>query len=153
MKNILKLAAAAVLLGSTFVPAQSAQNATDVYVVMFRADWCPPCKVVEPRLSTALENMRDPSIEYVNIDISDSVRIEASAHRAFDRQIVKQYNSWYGATGFAAVIDADTKTTLGCVNIQYSTQDMVTHIRNLKSYAVANAAITNLTCPEPNNPL
>ena len=125
----------------------------DLYVVMFRADWCPPCKVVEPRLDTALSTLRDPGIEYVEIDISHPSLGEIGAHRAFDRNIVPQYNRWLGLTGFAAIIDATNKQTLGCVNMLYDEQSMATHIRNLKTYAVADQASLDLTCPEPNNPV
>lgn len=123
-----------------------------VYVVMFRADWCAPCKVVEPNISQALNSLSDPSIEYVTFDITDPGRSELSAHRAFDRQIVPQYNSWMGVTGFAAIIDGDTKQTLGCVNMMYDAQSTASHIRNLKTYAVANQPSMDFTCPEPNAP-
>ena len=131
----------------------SAMPQPDLYVVMFRADWCPPCKVVEPRLDTALGNLRDPGIEYVEIDISNPSLSELGAHAAFDRDIVDQYNRWLGLTGFAAIIDATTKQTLGCVNTLYDDQAMTAHIRNLKTYAVRDATSFDLTCPEPNNPL
>ena len=146
MKPIVKtvLTAAALTLGLTLGlssaasayqngPYQSVayQNVPDVYVVMFRADWCAPCKIVEPRLSQALQNLQDPRIEYVNIDISGG-QGDYNAHAVFDRGIVKQYNMWMGVTGFAAVIDGDTKQTLGCVNMTYEAEDMAHHIATLK---------------------
>ncbi len=127
-----------------------ANSDTDMYVVMFRADWCGPCKVVEPKLDKALRKLADPSIEYVTIDITDPGRSELSAHRAFDRNIVPQYNSWMGVTGFAAIIDADTKQTLGCINMVYDTGSMTMHIKNLKTYAVSNQPVQEVLCPAPN---
>ena len=125
----------------------------EMYVVMYRADWCPPCKVVEPALDQALSTLRDPAIEYVEIDISNPGLSEIGAHAAFDRQIVPQYNKWLGLTGFAAIIDATNKQTLGCVNMLYDSASMATHIRNLKTYAMQDAQSLDLTCPEANNPL
>jgi thiol-disulfide isomerase/thioredoxin len=143
---------AAQVTSSASAQAQiQSQVQPELYVVMFRADWCPPCKIVEPNISQALSSLRDSSIEYVTIDISNPNISEISAHYAFDRQIIPQYNRWLGVTGFAAIIDATTKTTLGCVNIQYSPDDMIAHIRNLKTYAVADQAALDFTCPEPNN--
>jgi thiol-disulfide isomerase/thioredoxin len=124
----------------------------DVYVVMFRADWCAPCKIVEPRLNQALNSLRDPGIEYVSIDISGG-HGDMNAHTVFDRGLVKQYNAWMGVTGFAAIIDGDTKRTLGCVNMMYDTQSMAMHIKNLKTFAIANQPTMDVTCPEPNNPV
>jgi len=129
-----------------------AQQRPEMYVVIFRADWCGPCKIVEPNLDRALKKLNDPALKVVVIDVTDSPRIERSAHTAFDHQIAKQYNMWYGVTGFAAMIDADTKTTLGCVNMMYDAGSMAAHIRNLKTYAVANQPSFDLTCPAPNAP-
>jgi len=153
MKKLLKtvIVATALTLGLSST-ANSMAKTPDLYVVMFRADWCAPCKVVEPALDQALRSLRDPGIEYVNIDISRG-NGDLNAHTVFDRGLVKQYNSWMGVTGFAAIIDGDTKRTLGCVNMTYDAQSMAMHIKNLKTYAVANAESLDITCPEPNNPV
>ena len=160
MMRTLLTTISALLLGMSAPAAAQTMDAahatpapTELYVVMFRADWCPPCKIVEPAIDTALNNLRDPSIEYVEIDISDPGSSEIGAHRAFDLEIVPQYNKWLGLTGFAAIVDATNKNTLGCVNRLYDAESMATHIRNLKTYAVQDAASFDLTCPEANNPL
>ncbi len=128
-----------------------AANRPDMYVVMFHADWCGPCKIVEPNLNKAMQTLNDPGLELIVIDITDAPRTEYSANLAFDRQIVPQYNQWYGVTGFAALIDADTKRTLGCVNMMYDAGAMAKHIANLKTYAINNQSSMDLTCPQPNN--
>lgn len=142
------------LFAATFIAASSISSAantgtipSDMYVVMFRADWCPPCKVVEPRLKNALGKMGDHRIEYVEIDITDHARTEISAHKAFDRQIVAQYNMWYRITGFAVVIDADTKQTLGCINSDFDQASMQLHLKNLKTYAISNQVTQKMDCP------
>ncbi len=152
-KYILRLIAIfiAPLLAFTLVSLANAQQRPDMYVVMFRADWCGPCKIVEPNLKNALSILRDPSIEAVTIDITNSYVSEISAHAAFDRNIVRQYNEWMGVTGFAAIIDADTKNTLGCVNMTYDAQTMARHIKNLKTFALANQTTFDMTCPAPND--
>lgn len=153
MKKLFKTAISATVLtlglgsiGNTMQPTP------DVYVVMFSADWCAPCRIVEPRLNEALLNLRDPGIEYVNINISRG-NGDVNAHTVFDRGIVSQYNTWLGVTGFAAIIDADTKRTLGCVNMNYDASSMTMHIKNLKSLAQSNGTSFDMTCPEPNNPI
>jgi len=151
MKTLLKTAIAATALtlglGST---ANSMGQTPDVYVVMFSADWCAPCKVVEPALDQALNSLSDPGIEYVNINISRG-NGDINAHTVFDRGLVKQYNTWLGVTGFAAIVDGDTKRTLGCVNMTYDTDSMARHIRNLQVNAQRNQATFDITCPEANN--
>ena len=139
---------------TTLVQAQNyhrvAKQTPDVYVVMFRADWCAPCKIVEPRLANALNSIRDPRIEYVKIDLPAG-HGDWNAHTVFDRGIVQQYNDWLGITGFAAIIDGDTKRTLGCVNMNYDTGAMTNHIRNLQNKAKRNSHSFDMTCPKPNN--
>ena len=94
MKKLFKtLLAATALTAGLASSANSMGNSPDLYVVMFRADWCAPCKIVEPRLNQALTNLRDPGIEYVNIDISRG-NGDVNAHTVFDRGIVSQYNSF-----------------------------------------------------------
>lgn len=153
MKSFIKTAllAGATLFGMAAPMSANAAANPDMYVVVFRADWCGPCKIMEPPLRQAMRNLRDPGIEYVVIDITDPARSEISAHRAFDRQIVQQYNKWLGVTGFAVMIDGDTKRTLGCVNRTYDAGSMAMHIKNLKTYAMSNQSTRDLTCPAANN--
>ena len=122
----------------------------ELYVVMYHADWCGPCKVVNPALNTALTKMADPQVEFVLMDMTNPTSQEASAYRALSRNIVGQYNGWHGVTGFAAVIDASTKNTLGCVDMKYSPDDMATHIGYLKQQALVDNPPLNLTCPSYN---
>ncbi len=154
MKNYVKAGFAALALTLGFGSVSNAyQTATpDVYVVMFRADYCAPCKIVEPALGQALNNLADPRIEYVHIDIGAG-NGERNAHLVFDRGLVQQYNMWLGVTGFAAIIDGDTKQTLGCVNMTYDAGSMAMHIRNLQGAAQQNQPSFDLTCPEANNPV
>lgn len=153
MTHLIKtaLCAGAALFGMSAPMSANAANNPDMYVVVFRADWCGPCRILEPQLKQALNSLRDPGLEYVEIDITNPGRSEIGAHRAFDRQIVPQYNKWLGVTGFAVMIDADTKNTLGCVNIEYDAGSMAKHIKNLKTYAVTNRRANDLTCPAANN--
>ena len=151
MKNYMKsaLAGLAITMGLSSIAHTYQPQTPDVYVVMFRADYCAPCKIVEPALSQALNSLRDPRIEYVHIDVGAG-NGERNAHLVFDRGIVPQYNMWLGVTGFAAIIDGDTKQTLGCVNMKYDADSMAMHIRNLQGAAQRNQPSFDLTCPAPN---
>lgn len=154
MKRLTKtlFAAAAFSLGFAGTTNAYQTPTPDIYVVMFHADWCAPCKVVNPALDRALNQLRDPRIEYLRIDISGGSG-DYNANAVFDRGIVPQYNRWLGVTGFAAIIDGDTKQTLGCVNMNYDSDAMAMHIRNLQGAAQRNQMSFDLTCPEPNNPI
>ena len=154
MNNLVKasIATLALTFGMSSFSNAYTGSTPDVYVVMFRADYCAPCKVVEPALYQALDTLADPRIEYVHIDIGAG-NGEKNAHTVFDRGLVQQYNNWLGVTGFAAIIDGDTKQTLGCVNMTYDSASMAMHIRNLQGAAQQNQPSFDITCPAPNLPI
>ena len=131
---------------------QIAAPRTEMLIVKFRADWCGPCHIMEPSLDAALNALNDPSLRLLSIDTTNGATSQAAAHVAFDANIVSQYNQWLGVTGFAVMIDADTKNTLGCVNMTYSPDVMASHIANLKGLAQSNTPNVDLTCPSPNRP-
>ena len=64
-----------------------------------------------------------------------------------------RYNMWLGVTGFAAIIDGDTKQTLGCVNMNYDSGSMAMHIKTLQKAAQNNQSNFDLTCPQANQPI
>ncbi len=144
------LLAVTLALGLGGPAVANASGTPDMYVVVFRADWCGPCQVMEPKLRSAMNELRDPRVEYVEFDLTNT-QSQLPAHKAFDRQIVPQYNQWFPMTGFAVMIDADSKRTLGCINQTYDVASMKSHLRNLKAQAVSNRYTQDLTCPPPNN--
>lgn len=153
MKALLKTIGlgAAALIGASAHAQNYIQPQPEMLIVTFRADWCGPCRILEPQLDQALRNLNDPSLRALKIDTTNGATSQAAAHVAFDADIVPQYNQWLGVTGFAVMIDADTKNTLGCVNMTYDSAMMATHISNLKGLAMSNTPSFDLTCPAPNN--
>lgn len=151
MLNVKKLLmAAAIVIGSASTANSAAYNQPDMYVVMFRADWCGACKYVEPTLQQARHIVGDSKIEFINFDTTDPTRSERSAYKALERGITPQFNGWSGVTGFAMIIDADTKRTLGCVGARNDSNSMALAIRNYKSYALSNTPKVADGCPAPN---
>lgn len=147
MKAFKATGLAALMFGAFGIDAMAQRASShDLYVVMFRSDTCAPCRILEPNLHTALRQMNDHRIAFMNIDLGTP---EAAAHTAFDADIVPQYNQWLGITGFAAIIDADTKHTLGCVNMRYGPEEIKAHVRSLQEAAQQNIALPDLTCPAP----
>lgn len=150
MKRLFSLALGAVILSAFACVAQAQiQHPPVMQIVKFRAEWCGPCKIMEPSLDNALARLNDPSLQLINIDTTNGVTSQQAAHNAFDADVVQQYNQWLGLTGFAVMIDADTKNMLGCVNMTYGPDMMATHIANLKNLALSNTPNFDITCPAP----
>ncbi|MBL4869733.1 MAG: hypothetical protein JKX72_02130 [Robiginitomaculum sp.] len=121
------------LLGAAIVTLTAtpafASNA-DVYVVTFRADDCQTCGALESQLKSAMSMVNSPSVEQVTIDTTNALQWEKSAHTAFDRNIVPQFNKWVGKTGFVAIVDAKTQTTIGCVSAKHDVYKMANFIKS-----------------------
>jgi thiol-disulfide isomerase/thioredoxin len=135
-------------LRAKMVTAKKIQLHPEIYVVMFRSDWCGmPCNRVEPKLDRALKSLNDPSIQFITIDITDQNHAKRSSSVAKENGINSQYNQWYGTLGFAAIINAYTKQTLGCINMTYEADAMANTIKELKAYSGTNEPTTNKICP------
>jgi thiol-disulfide isomerase/thioredoxin len=84
-----------------------------VRLVFFTADWCPNCRVLEPELKVA--SARVSGVARIDMDVSNPVRRAQSRDIAAANGVLAQHDVWIGRTGFAAVIDAASHRTIGCV--------------------------------------
>ena len=144
-----------VLLGAAVVALSSVSaHAADVYVVKFRADDCQTCAVMESQLSSAMAMVSSAKVEEITMDSTNALKWEVSAHTAFDNNVVPQFNKWIGKTGFAAIIDAKTQRTLGCVTSSHDVYKMANFIKKSvrlpHDQAVANRS-GQFQCPPTQN--
>ncbi len=128
MKKLTALLSMAAV-GLTAFSAQ-ALDRPDVLVVKFRANDCATCVNMEANLDQAMAMVGSPKAKIVKIDTSDSLHWEVSANRAFDANIVPQYNKWAGLTGFVAVIDRQSRRTLGCFKASDDSYKMANFIKS-----------------------
>tara|TARA_Y100000052_G_scaffold22253_2_gene22915 strand:- start:13517 stop:14017 length:501 start_codon:yes stop_codon:yes gene_type:complete len=109
---------------SLFAQAQSATT-PKIQIVNFTADWCPACKVFDPRLTEALEQMADPGIEWLSVDLTITKTGSREQKNQFWMDFVNDmiaadlllvHKGWNGFpnTGYAVVLAADTKEPLVC---------------------------------------
>lgn len=145
----------AVALTSAF-GATAFANSPDVYVVKFRHDGNIKSQQLEAELNVAMAMVN--GVEEVIIDTSNPAKWEKSAHEAFDRDIVPVFNKWVGLPGFAAVVDANTKQVIGCVNGSFSSSEMAEEIRKMASRASGQAYMSRASvgtkttsCPAAHN--
>ena len=148
-------------VGATFISTVSVTAALastpDAYVVNFRNEKNADSQVLDQALEKALP-MAQVNVEEVIIDTTTAALWEKGAHEAFDREIVPIFNQWVGLPGFAAVVDADTKHIIGCVNGAFSAEEMAQEIREMAARATgqaylskASTAAKSTQCPPPYN--
>jgi len=124
------------------ISAEAFATSPDIYVVNFRNDKNTESQVLDSQLATALA-MVGGSAEEVVIDTSTAAKWEKGAHAAFDRDIVPVFNQWVGLPGFAAVVDANSKRVIGCVNGQFSANEMARELDQMASRVKGNAYLSN----------
>ncbi|MEM1086851.1 MAG: thioredoxin domain-containing protein [Pseudomonadota bacterium] len=93
-------------------------------IINFTADWCPNCRVLDPRMAEALEAFPDGEIEMVNLDMTNAragqdeitiINTHNEAIRLADSVRAGYLWDWYGGrTGIATVIAADNGEPITC---------------------------------------
>ena len=131
--------------------------AADIYVVNFRNATDSNSQQLDSQLASALA-ISGVNAEEVVIDTSTAAKWEKGAHEAFDRDIVPVFNKWVGLPGFAAIVDANTKRVIGCVNSTFDAGAMADQIRQMASRAqgssyLSKASVSSKTtrCPAAHN--
>ena len=155
MKKLSTIFATAIFAAA--ISAEAFATAPDVYVVNFRSDKSTESQLLDSQLASALAQIGGTAEEVI-IDTSTAAKWEKGAHEAFDRNIVPVFNQWVGLPGFAAIVDANTKRVIGCVNGQFSSSEMAREIRKMSSRAQGSAFLSKASiggkttrCPAAHN--
>lgn len=147
--KIASLAAASTFL--SLVIAAPAFAAPDVYVVNFRHADDTKSQQMSGQLSTALQ-IAQVNAEEVVIDTTTAAKWEKSAHDAFNRNIVPVFNKWVGLPGFAAVVDAKSKTVIGCLDATRSASDMANDIKTMAGTVSGQPRLTRASTTMAGSP-
>lgn len=152
MKKLVTLLGAA----SVALAFSTSAHAADVVVMKFRADDCSTCGMIEAQVDTALAMVGTDSVKEITVDVSNAALWEKGAHESFDADVVPVFNKYVGLTGFAAVVDARTQRTIGCVNENYDASQVAALIKKAAGMAQTSQASTRVEsfqCPPAHNKL
>jgi hypothetical protein len=136
--------------------AAPALAAPEIYVVNFRHADDSKSQQLEKQIPAVIK-MTNIEAEEVIIDTTTAAKWTKGAHDAFNRDIVPVFNKWVGLPGFAAVVDAKSKTLLGCLSPAEDPSLLANELRNMAHKSrgeafVSAATSTTLTqCPETFN--
>jgi hypothetical protein len=141
---VIRALAFSVLLAFS-LPAH-AQNPL-VRVVFMTADWCPNCQALRPELDAAISRVEGAA--RIDMDVTTAARRARSAETAIANGVVAQHDLWIGKTGFAAIVDATTRQTLGCVTASWKAPEIEGALRravsNARNHASQSPRLS--TCP------
>lgn len=144
----LRMLIAAAMIGAA--PVAGAQEAADpvVKVINFTADWCPNCRIVDPRINEAIARFPEGEIELVRLDLTQMRRTdEETTNRAMidairlaDSHQAGYLWDWYGRnTGISVIISADNGEPLSCVMAMMDVDEI--------EYRLTEARILTLRAP------
>ena len=139
--KLLRAISGAVLFVTCLVAPAMAQGyqAPLVRVVNFTADWCPNCRIFDPRLEQALEQLHDQGFEAVKVDLTITRTGSQDERLAFWQRLPANMNAAgigplhkgfqaFPYTGYAVVVAADTLEPLVCfmgpVSVDYLKQQL-----------------------------
>lgn len=117
----------------TLASALPAAAETTVKVINFTANWCPVCRMLDPRLHDAVERFEDRGAILVNLDQTRlSRRNETASDALMERlhQLTASHNvaylwDWYGGhAGIAVIVAADNGEPLTCITSALSTNQI-----------------------------
>lgn len=84
---------------------QAEAKKSALYGVLFYADWCPSCKVLEPRLDKVKPEFKDAGITFVRLDMTDDETKAASAQQAKKLGMEGIWKRYSGQTGFMLMVN------------------------------------------------
>lgn len=104
-----------------------------VKIINFTAKWCPLCRMLDPRLSDAVDQFADHGVILVELDMTRLTRSEDDAQKALIAQLqaltaahkAAYLWDWYaGHAGIAVIIAGDNGEPLACITTALSTSQI-----------------------------
>lgn len=142
--------------------AQAAEAEPVIKLINFTADWCPNCRIIDPRIAEALERFPEGEIEYVELDMTETRRTSpavrdqtiADAIMLAGEHKAAYLWDWYGGlTGISVIISADNGEPISCIMRPLDVEDIeyrLTEARILSQRKPAGQRKPNgPDCPAP----
>ena len=108
----------ALLLAMFFAPLTGvADEKPEVMGVLYYADWCGSCKILEPELEAARSgaDLDTDAILFVTLDLTDATTSYQAGLLANQLDLGELYTVNAGATGYMVLVDAETKEVISRV--------------------------------------
>ena len=132
-------------------------SAQDVTLVSFTAEWCPNCKILDPRIEQAMQQVDREQVDHVVLDFTDDARREAAYETINGTLLANPYADYVGVTGLGVLMATDSGETIDCVNATMTSSVIVDRIqaawRRVETTPIGKRSAQSLFCPPSNRTL
>jgi len=103
---------------------KSSDAAPTTYAVLFYADWCNSCKVLDPKIKEARNAISDKPILFLKLDMTDEETKKQAAMLANVMGLEDYYKKNEGKTGFMLLIDSQDKQLVNSISRNDSVEEI-----------------------------
>ncbi len=127
----------------------------DIQLVSFTAEWCPNCKVLNPKMEQALDRFSPSEVEHVVLDMTDDTARFASYDLVDGTILAGVYGDYLGLTGIGILTAPDSGEKIGCIDREHSVEEIVSIISKAREIVLTQAPLQRQTglgdCPAAND--
>ncbi|MDJ0761245.1 MAG: thioredoxin domain-containing protein [Woeseiaceae bacterium] len=112
---MLRVFATALILAALSSAAMAKESdKPELLAVMFYADWCGSCKILDPEVTKARSDadLDNQPVVFVRLDLTDATTRYQSGLLASSLGLEEVFADYGSATGFMLLVDADSKAVL-----------------------------------------
>ena len=115
--------------------AKSSTEGTKVTGLLFYADWCGSCKVLDPKLDAVTPEFSHQPILFTRVDLTNDETTAHATRYANYLGLGNIYAEYEGRTGFMLLVDAKSKDILGRLTRNESKDDIRTMLTEVLAKA------------------
>ncbi len=116
LNRLRALARKAPILAACMAFGAQIATAQELYLVNLTAEWCPNCKILDPRLEDAMTRFDDGSVQQVELDFTTQDTMGEAFNRVNGTMTAGVYADYAGLTGLGVLVSADSGETIECLN-------------------------------------
>lgn len=136
-RKVLSATSLVAILSAFLSPLTNADQKPEVLGVLYYADWCGSCKILEPELDAARidSELDTDAILFVRLDLTDATTSYQAELLANQLDLGGLYTENGGATGYMVLVDAETKEVISRVTTSSDSTEITSIIKGAISQA------------------
>lgn len=142
-------------LSGMAIGGEAAPPTIKVSLVSFTAEWCPNCKVLDPKMDAAMKAMAGQPLDRVILDMTNTKTRAQSFATVNGTLYADVYGDHLGVTGIGILTAADSGEKIGCITrddtVEHIISRMEAAILTVSSQPPYQRQIAEAPCPPAND--